>query len=115
MKEQKDSSSTTTRREFAEQLHGENNTGLAPSDNSSIQTNEPIDNTPFRLVGNDKTGYFLGMGTYRMTENKATKEEAILELAVNQWMIIANMVTITHLQVAKQAVAAIEAEKKESK
>lgn len=68
-------------------------------------TNDPIPNTPFRLIGNTQQGYAIGIGNYRLTEPKPTEEEAIEELVLNRWNITANMIvaiTETYRKLIKQ-------------
>lgn len=76
----------------SEQFNTQSNVGDTHS--SKLVTNDPIKNTPFRLIGNTTQGYAIAMGNYRLTEPKETTEEALEELEFNQWNIFANMVVI---------------------
>lgn len=62
------------------------------NEQQKLITNEPIKNTPFRLIGNTTQGYAIGIGNYRLTEPKPTEEEAIAQLQIQQWNITANMI-----------------------
>lgn len=57
-----------------------------------IITNEPIENTPFRLIGNPAQGYAIAIGLKRLTEPKPTIEEAKEILTSIEWNFIANMI-----------------------
>lgn len=57
---------------------------------SRLITMDPIEGTPFKLCGNDETGYFIAFGKYRLTA-PATKEEALNKLISEQYDIIARM------------------------
>lgn len=71
----------------------------------TIITNEPITNSPFRLIGNINQGYAIAIGNHRLTEPKPTKKEAIEELDHNRWNITANMIvaiTETYRKIIKE-------------
>lgn len=63
------------------------------SSEKEIVTNKPIKNTPFRLVGNPKKGYFIALGLHRLTEYKPTQQETLIQLKYNNWELILNMTT----------------------
>lgn len=58
-----------------------------------IVTREPIDNTPFWVVGNEEQGYSIVMGKYRLTETAITPEKAIEKLETEKWKIITTVIT----------------------
>lgn len=79
--------------------------------NSPLIIHEDIDGTPFKVTGNEKTGYFLRLGDYRLTdfihrrqietnypwaENTSFKtmiQEYFQEyLMVNQWQIVLTII-----------------------
>lgn len=84
----------TTNKETSEQFTTytdvlkQNNSDSSEADKTSY---EPIENTPFFMVGSEKKGYFIALGNHRMTEPKPTKEEAREELEIKKWNIIANL------------------------
>lgn len=59
-----------------------------------IATNDPIPNTPFRIIGNPTQGYALTIGKYILTDAKPTEEEAQKILTTLDWHLLANMVVI---------------------
>lgn len=72
------------------QLHGKFNVG--EPHNYQLITNEPIEDTPFRLIGNPTNGYAIAIGMHRLTEPKPTIEKAKEVLLNVQWNLIANMI-----------------------
>lgn len=72
---------------------------------NEIITNEAIQGTPFRIVGNPSQGYCITIGTYKLTEPTETINEAKDQLHLQEWNIIANMIVIileTHQRIIKQ-------------
>lgn len=61
---------------------------------STLITRTQIQNTPFTLVGNKDKGYFLTIGTYRITNYYPTATEAKEQLYKEQWNIIMNLIAI---------------------
>lgn len=55
---------------------------------SQTVTNEPITNTPFRIIGFEREGWAIVIGQKRLTEWKKTKEEALEELNDNKWNVL---------------------------
>lgn len=49
---------------------------------------DPIQNSPFWVVGDKEQGYFLIMGRWRISEIYTTKEKAIGALETDKWNII---------------------------
>jgi len=82
----------------SEILNTQSNTEETLNKNSHLTTNEPIEETPFRLVGNTETGYAITMGKYRLTKWTKTKEEALNKLETESWNIIANMIVVINEQ-----------------
>lgn len=66
------------------------------SDNNNslpeLLTIEPLENTPFKVVGNDETGYFIALGKYKITNHYEDATKAIEYLKTNQWNVIISMV-----------------------
>lgn len=67
---------------------------------------EPVEHTPFHVIGNEEKGYFLAIGMHRLTEPKESQHEAIECLDKDFWNILTNVV------IAMQRLV-LEAEKKE--
>lgn len=71
-----------------------------------LLVNEAIEETPFRLIGNNKQGYAIAIGLHRLTEPKKTKEAALEVLKNVQWNLIANMIvaiTETYKAIEKES------------
>lgn len=87
------------------------------SSNSELITRERITGTPFWVIGQENKEWFIVMKNYKITEGKATREEALKELENNKWNIIAAVCEIVTIEIANSAgqylEAAKEAEKKE--
>lgn len=66
---------TTSKHE--ELLNIQNSTDTDNKQSSHLMINDPIENTPFRLVGHTEKGWFIAMGNTRLTEFHFTKEEAL--------------------------------------
>lgn len=61
--------------------------------NYHLVTNEKVDeNSPFRLVGQEGTGYFIALANYRLTDFYETAEEAVSLLGNTNWTMIANLI-----------------------
>jgi len=103
---QKTKNSTASSKQQKHQLPGQKmetsagstimqNADLPVSNNSNSQLldRKPLKNTPFELVGNQETGYFIALGRFRITEPAPTKEEAKLKLSEERWNIITQMIT----------------------
>lgn len=75
--------------------NGLQNAEETPRENYSdkLITNEPIEGTPFRLVGNLSQGYAITLGKYRLTEPKKTVMEALQPIVDHDWNLIANTIT----------------------
>lgn len=56
--------------------------------------NTPIPNTPFRLIGNKKTGWSAALGKYQITPTQPTKHLVIADLERDKWNIITNMIIL---------------------
>lgn len=74
--------------------------------NEGTQTviNDPIPNTPFRLIGNNTQGYAIAVGNKRLTEPVDTKEDALIVLGVVPWNLLVNVIvaiTQTYEEIAK--------------
>lgn len=80
-----------------ELLQSQTNVEEQPKQNSSkLIEREPIENSPFTLIKNEKEEYFIVMGNYRITEIHNSKEEAITYLMRNTYNVILTMITIVH-------------------
>lgn len=90
---------------LSEQLHTETENG----DNqisSKVVTNEPIDNTPFRIIGNEEKGYWAAFGQYRISPIYKTELmiREYMENPYNEWDILINtmcVITHTHKEIMK--------------
>lgn len=72
-------------------------------ENSRILTNDPIDNTPFRLVGKEEK-YFIALGRTRLTQYYETEEGALSAIYDKHWEIILHMIVTVlegHIQLKK--------------
>lgn len=57
---------------------------------------EPMEGTPFYLVGNNEEGYIITMGKYRVSKRKyPTIIETYGALEVDKWEILFNMIVST--------------------
>lgn len=78
-------------------------TNANDQDNSNLNYNlierEKIDNTPFYSVGMRDKGWFLIMGSHQITEEVATKQEALDKLKTEQYQIMMIMCTIVHKKI----------------
>lgn len=61
------------------------------SGNEEILERIPIDKTPLHIMGNEKTGYAISFGKYRLGELRESKEVAELDLIEEFWNIAARM------------------------
>lgn len=76
-------------------MNTQNNTENNPNSNSSqLISRDPIQNTPFWIVGTEETGYMGVMGKYRITERFPTKEQVEQEMIRQDWATIINVVSI---------------------
>lgn len=76
--------------EIAEKFN--TSTNAKSQNNSDLWTNEEMEGTPFRLVGNEKEGYTITFGRYRMTEFLKTPDDVWNALGDEQWKIIAQLI-----------------------
>lgn len=53
---------------------------------------EIIPESPFTIVGTEKTGYWLTMGKHRITKEYKTKKEVMKKLTNPDWSIITSMI-----------------------
>lgn len=65
-------------------------------------TNEQLENTPFRIVGNKQQGYCLTLGKYKVTDTVETEEKAIAILDEKAWIVMANMIVLMYLEMKKE-------------
>lgn len=54
---------------------------------SRLVEKEPVENTPFWLVGSEETGFFLTYNKYRITDTYETKEQALNRLITEPFKI----------------------------
>lgn len=54
--------------------------------------NNPVYNTPFRVIGNERDGFILTLGKYRMIPPQETAEKAEGMLETNAWEIMFTMI-----------------------
>lgn len=71
-------------------------------DNKELISNEPIKGTPFRMVGNEFNGYFIGLKNYKITDTYDTKEEALERLEAEKWEVIARIITIMYAVIKEE-------------
>lgn len=89
--------SKSTKKHTLESSNGQTNAEENPhSRNYSLIHREKVPNTPFEIVGNEETGYFLALGRYKLSQPTPTIDEAYAKLIDEQWNIILNLVTLTH-------------------
>lgn len=72
-------------------LNTQNNADQTPKENSLLITNEQIETTPFRLHGIENE-WFVTLGSYRITKNFLTKEEALKHLETEFYNVILQMI-----------------------
>lgn len=76
-------------------LNSQHNIENNPNSNSSpLIIREPIENTPFWIVGTEEKGYMAVMGKYKITEQFTTKEEVKQEIIKKDWEVIIKVVSI---------------------
>lgn len=62
-------------------------------DNAPLVEYEKIERTPFTMVKQD--GYFfITIGNYLLTQRMLTYEDAMLQLEINKWEIVTNLITL---------------------
>lgn len=85
----------STTNKHSELLQSQMNVKEMDNKNSSkLIEREHIPGTPFHVIGMKDKGWFLIMGNYKITEDYATKDEAINQLAESHWNIILNLTSI---------------------
>lgn len=77
----------------AESSHIHDSANETHNNESHLITRNPVENTPFAVVGNNENGYFLTMGKYRLTDNFQNEEDVIYYLENNTWEIIVTLMT----------------------
>lgn len=60
-------------------------------ENTEIMEREKVEGTPFEVIGNKETGYWVAFGMFRLTE-QGTKEEAYNGIAQKGWDMIGNFI-----------------------
>lgn len=60
---------------------------------STLITRERINKTPFTVIGNEETGYFIAMGDYRLTEIHKRIEQAMAEILEEPWNVTLKMMS----------------------
>ena len=68
------------------------NASETATESKKLISNEPIDGTPFHLVGSEEVGYFISLGKYRLTEPSKKEEDALMKLSSEKWQIVARLV-----------------------
>jgi len=84
---------TTTNQKATDNTSQDGEEATKPDSSNQITSNEPITNTPFRVIGNPEKGYFLALGIHRITDFKPSRSDAKDLLITNQWEIIINTIT----------------------
>lgn len=72
----------------AEQLNIQNNAEQNSNSNSSLIEREPVEGTPFWIVGNSEKGYIGVLGKYQITENQTNKQEVLNYIDENMWKVV---------------------------
>lgn len=57
-------------------------------------TNEPIEFTPFRMVGDKQKGYAATFGKYKLTDEFKTQGELLRYLEQNHYTVTSNMIIV---------------------
>lgn len=83
----------STKTAHAEQSTEQTDTKNQTKDDSSNRTfiNDPIINTPFRMIGDEQNGYAAAFGNYRITESQKTPQDVVKYLETDYYTVIANM------------------------
>lgn len=55
-------------------------------------TNQPVEYTPFRLIGQKNKGYFITIADQRLSEYFETEAEALQSINDKNWNLIANLI-----------------------
>lgn len=72
-------------------------------DSTKLIEREPIENTPFWIVGNTENGYILTMGKYKVTQKKFNSiKEAREELENNTWELMLTVIAIVTNDIIEQ-------------
>lgn len=88
--------STKQRELLRSQTNAEEPTNLNSSE--ELLEQNPIENTPFILVGNKEKGYFVAIGHYRLTP-RTTKEQALGLVEERDWnLLMAAMFTAVEVE-----------------
>lgn len=77
------------------QTSADENQNKEKSSNTQLLEREKVDKTPFYVTGNNDEGFIITLGKWRITEPKATKAEAILEIDNEFWNTMGKMIGIT--------------------
>lgn len=91
MKAQKNIQSLTTTDQ--KELLNTQNFGEEIPKGTSLVTRDPIENTPFWLI-NNKDGWFITFGEYRVGDIQTTKDEALNQLKEKQWDIVMHVAAV---------------------
>jgi len=78
-------------------------TGAEERSNTTTNVNErgkrnslwdeiPIENSPFKIIGNEEKGWCAVLGRHRLSETKATAEQVKDWMEENVWTVIFNVV-----------------------
>lgn len=62
------------------------------SNSSPLIEREQIEGSPFWIIGEKETGYFLTFSKWKLSENQTTKLDVILHLESHKWEIILKMI-----------------------
>lgn len=85
-------SQTTTKQQAS--LNTQSSADTEGKENSPLLTREPIEKTPFWIVGNDEIGYKITWGKYSFNEQPLKKEDVQTWWEHNQWKIILHLIAI---------------------
>lgn len=73
-------------------VYGDAKTRELTGQTEQLISREKIENTPFEIVGNRDSGYFLCMGKFRYTEFMQSKEQVLDYFNGNIWDLIMKMI-----------------------
>lgn len=78
---------STDQRDTLHSLMSANGEHIDKPASSRLVEREPVENTPFWVVGNEESGFFLTYNKYKITDNYETKEEALNRLITEPFKI----------------------------
>lgn len=84
-----------TTNEQREKLNTQNNIESNDKENYPLLTREPLENTPFHIVGNEKIGYKIAYGKYNFNDTPhKTQQDAVYWYNGHMWEIVMSLIAI---------------------